>query len=89
MGDKMTGARVALPVWTEFMKAAHVGLPKEGFEEPPGVVWRKVCAQTGELAGPDCEETLDEVFIQGTEPGRQCRAHAQTGRGIRIFTPRT
>jgi penicillin-binding protein 1A len=89
MGEQMTGAKVALPVWTEFMKAAHVGLPEVGFEAPPGVVSRRVCAGTGELAGPDCEETLDEVFIQGTEPGRQCRKHAPQRRGIRISIPRT
>jgi len=78
LGDRMTGARVALPVWTEFMKAAHDDLPKSGFDMPPGVVVRRICAQSGELAGTECEDTVEEVFIQGTEPVRQCRLH--TGR---------
>ncbi len=87
IGEKMTGAKVALPVWTEFMKAAHVGVPKNAFEAPPGVVTRRICAETGELAGSDCEETLEEVFTQGTEPVRQCRAHSR-GRGrYRVFGP--
>jgi len=84
MGNSMTGARVALPVWTEFMKAAHVGVAKDVFQVPPGIVTKMICAETGELAGPNCEETLNEVFIQGSEPLRQCHAHARE-RGIRAF----
>ncbi|MFH1690870.1 MAG: PBP1A family penicillin-binding protein [Candidatus Eisenbacteria bacterium] len=87
MGTAMTGARVALPVWTEFMKAAHVNVPKDAFEAPPGVVTRRICAETGELAGSNCEETLEEVFIQGTEPGRQCRVHSQDRGHRRVFAP--
>jgi penicillin-binding protein 1A len=76
LGKKMTGARVALPVWTEFMKAAHVGIPKDPFEPPPGVVTRTICADSGALAGPNCPQTMSEVFVQGTEPVRQCSIHA-------------
>lgn len=84
LGEKMTGARVALPAWTEFMKAAHVDLPKDAFEMPPGVVSERVCAESGELAGEFCEETVQEVFIQDTEPVRQCHIHVpeRTFRGI-------
>ena len=87
IGENMTGARVALPVWTEFMKAAHLNVPKNAFAVPPGVVMRRVCAETGELAGSDCEETLEEVFIQGSEPVRQCRAHSRDRRSHRVFAP--
>ena len=76
LGDRMTGARVALPVWTEFMKTAHVGVPREPFEMPPGVVVRRVCADSGQLAGPDCSETLEDVFRQGTEPTSPCAIHS-------------
>ena len=36
LGDKETGARVALPIWTSFMKAAIADHPNETFlgEEP-------------------------------------------------------
>jgi penicillin-binding protein 1A len=87
LGDRMTGAKVALPVWTEFMKAAHVGLAKDAFEPPPGVVTKRVCAVTGELASELCEETLLEVFIQGNEPVRQCHVHSSVRRGRRVFAP--
>ncbi|MBD3368253.1 MAG: PBP1A family penicillin-binding protein [Candidatus Eisenbacteria bacterium] len=76
MGPKMTGARVALPVWTEFMKTAHAGLPREPFEPPPGIVTRTICTKTGALATEDCPETLEEVFPQGAEPVRHCERHA-------------
>ena len=71
----MTGARVALPVWTEFMKSAHAELPPTSFTAPPGIVTRTICAQTGALATDDCPETLEEVFTQGHEPVRHCEAH--------------
>jgi penicillin-binding protein 1A len=76
LGERMTGARVALPVWTDFMKAAHEGLPKEPFQVPPGIVTRRICAETGELACEDCPEVMEEVFVQGTEPVRPCHVHA-------------
>lgn len=85
LGGKMTGARVALPVWTEFMKAAHSDLPQEPFEAPPGVVGRVICVESGALAGPDCPETMQEVFVQGTEPVRQCGIHEPEPVGRSIF----
>jgi len=75
LGERMTGARVALPIWTEFMKGAHANLPKEPFRRPAGIVTRRVCAQTGELATDSCTETIEEVFIQGAEPVRRCHLH--------------
>jgi penicillin-binding protein 1A len=78
LGDKMTGARVALPIWTEFMKAAHVGVPKERFSVPPGIVVKRICAATGDLATPSCPEVIEEVFIEGTQPLRSCTVHGTT-----------
>ncbi|MBM3306730.1 MAG: PBP1A family penicillin-binding protein [Candidatus Eisenbacteria bacterium] len=79
LGRSMTGAVAALPIWTEFMKAAHAGLPHEPFRRPSGVVVRRICAETGALATPDCGETLDEVFVAGTEPTEMCPAHDRGG----------
>lgn len=78
LGKNMTGARVALPVWTEYMKAAHVGLPKDRFPVPPGIVLRKICAASGELATSNCPDVIEEVFIEGTEPLRSCTVHGVT-----------
>ena len=78
LGSKMTGARVALPIWTEFMKSACVELPKEPFPVPPGIVVRRICAASGELATTHCPDVIEEVFIEGTEPPRSCAVHGVT-----------
>ena len=84
LGNAMTGARVALPIWTEFMKEAHRNLPKEQFPVPPGITKRAVCAETGLLAAEGCPEVIEEVFIQGTEPLRHCERHGGRS-GTRSF----
>ncbi len=80
LGGGMTGAVAALPIWTEFMKSAHLGLPREPFRRPPGVVVRRICAETGALAAPECPDVLDEVFVEGTEPVRECPVHGSPDR---------
>ncbi len=62
-------------------------MPRDAFAAPPGVVTRRICAESGELAGANCKETLEEVFIQGTEPGMQCRVHSQERGSHRVFAP--
>ena len=53
LGDKETGARVALPIWTTWMKAAIEGKPEEAFPgDGPGKVSEgKTVAATGSVAG--------------------------------------
>ncbi len=58
-----TGGRLACPVWTEFMVAAHKGLPKRDFEVPDGVEFHNVYKDTGVLGG-----AFREAFIRGTRP---------------------
>ena len=72
IGDNQTGARAALPVWTEFMIGAHQGLPIEDFHVPPGVVFKTVCEETKLLINESCPLTHREVFIKGTEPIEKC-----------------
>jgi penicillin-binding protein 1C len=49
------------------------------FIEPPGLVRRSVCPQSGDLAGESCPGRIEEVFVAGTEPGRRCRMSHRTG----------
>lgn len=72
IGQDQTGARAALPIWTEFMIGAHQGLPVENFNIPPGVAFKTICAQTKLLANETCPQTAREVFIEGTEPIEKC-----------------
>lgn len=70
-----TGARVALPVWAEFMKVAQKGKPALEFQKPEGIVHARICTKTGLLATSACDATRDEVFIEGTRPTEFCRVH--------------
>lgn len=72
IGDQQTGARTALPIWTEFMIGAHQSLPVEDFTIPPGVVFRTICEETKLLANETCPQTVREVFVEGTEPTEKC-----------------
>jgi penicillin-binding protein 1A len=72
MGTKMTGSRVALPIWTSVMKTHYRDHRGEPFPEPDGIVHRAVCGQSGLLVAPQCGSTRREVFIEGTEPTRPC-----------------
>ena len=42
-GRDYTGGRLAAPIWTQFMIAAHEGLPKRDFEVPEGVSFSLTC----------------------------------------------
>jgi penicillin-binding protein 1A len=72
IGKKQTGARAALPIWTEFMIGAHEGLPSQDFNIPPGVVFRSICEETKLLADETCPQVTREVFVEGTEPTEKC-----------------
>jgi membrane carboxypeptidase/penicillin-binding protein len=69
MGRGATGATAALPIWIDFMTKALAGRPTKDFTPPPGVVIQRIDKATGLLARPGVEEnTMDEVFLQGTAP---------------------
>ncbi len=67
LGSTETGGRAPLPIWLEFMRAAHQGLPARDFEVPPGVVWVRIDPATGLLAGNSVPGRL-EPFLDGTQP---------------------
>jgi 1A family penicillin-binding protein len=75
IGPGMTGARAALPIWTEFMIGATRGRPVEDFPIPAGTVSRLVCAETGMLATDACSNVTNEMFTEGSEPTEYCTAH--------------
>lgn len=76
LGKRETGARAALPIWIEFMKAALEGAPEKDFAVPDGIVFKLVDARTGQLASEDCPDAILEAFIAGTEPTK-APAHRQ------------
>ena len=75
IGRGMTGARAALPPWTEFMIGATRGRPAEDFPLPAGTTTREVCAETGMLATTHCPNVTSEIFTEGSEPSELCSTH--------------
>jgi penicillin-binding protein 1A len=75
IGPGMTGARAALPVWTDFMIEATRGRPVEDFPPPAGMVARQICTETGMLATDHCPSVTTETFAQGSEPTEFCTVH--------------
>ncbi|RKZ28914.1 hypothetical protein DRQ36_09755, partial [bacterium] len=73
IGDNMTGARAALPIWTKFMLQAHDGMVLRDFEIPTGkVVFVDVCKESHKLATNRCKQVVHEVFVAGTQPTDYC-----------------
>lgn len=70
-----TGGGVAAPIWADFMIEACQDLPVVDFPIPEGVVWRRVCAETGRLATPACPKTREDVFVLRPEPTQECEYH--------------
>ena len=78
LGEKQDGSRVALPAWARFMTAAHdtLGLKREKFERPDGVINVEICSLTKNKPTNLCPlET--EIFIKGTEPSQLCKIHGR------------
>jgi penicillin-binding protein 1B len=75
---KLEGASSALPIWTEFMKAAHKHreyMNVHGFSAPEGIVTAEIDQETGQLATANCPKTRSEVFLAGTQPIETCTLH--------------
>ncbi len=70
-----TGAGLALPIWTEFMKKATEGTPVSNFQTPSNIVRASICTESGLLATPACPNTRSEIYIKGNVPDRTCDIH--------------
>ena len=71
----MTGARAALPMWTDFVKSSTRPDPDRRFPVPEDVVWRDVDPASGELATDYCPQMRHAPFLVGTDPTEECRLH--------------
>ena len=67
IGDKITGGGAAVPIWVEFMKAAHPPTPARDFPVPPGITF----ARAEPWGGTPMSSSPDAVwvpFVRGTLP---------------------
>ncbi len=83
LGKGETGGRAALPIWLDFMRPALAARPARDFTAPPGVVFARIDAKTGGLAGPNSESTLFQAFLEGTVPAEAADAVAHGAQGRR------
>ena len=67
LGERESGARVALPAWVRFMETGRPNPPRHGFRAPPTVALVAVDLESGQPSegGPN---TIMEAFLPGTEP---------------------
>ena len=68
LGQRETGATVAVPVFKEFMAAALKDQPAIPFRVPPGIRLVRVNEETGLLASAGDRHAILEAFKPGTEP---------------------
>jgi len=68
----LTGARAALPIWTDYMIHALAGRESVEFPVPEGITITDVDRVTGKLPTPACPMTVRSAFIEGTVPTQSC-----------------
>jgi penicillin-binding protein 1A len=74
LGEGESGARVAAPIFADFMTAALKNEPDVPFRMPAGVRLARIDRQTGFLPRPDSVDTIIEAFRPGTEPTEMSEA---------------
>lgn len=67
LGDDLSGATAAAPIWQAVMEYAHRrdGLPPRGWQAPEGIVEATVCQRSGLLPTPDCPRMRELFYAQG------------------------
>ncbi|OFZ14491.1 MAG: penicillin-binding protein 1A [Bdellovibrionales bacterium RBG_16_40_8] len=70
LGRGEVGARSSLPIWLEYMKFAHEGLPVKSFNVPDNIVLASIDNDTGKLASSSSKTVVRQAFIAGTEPSQ-------------------
>ena len=68
IGKGEVGGRTALPIWIDFMKQVHEKLPVLSFTEPKNIKTVKIDSETGMLASSSTVRTVEQAYIEGTEP---------------------
>ncbi|NOZ12217.1 MAG: S1 RNA-binding domain-containing protein [Acidobacteria bacterium] len=78
LGNNETGAKAALPIWIDFMKAYIKGRPKQDWPMPQDIIRVPIDKRTGLLANPPAgcrpADIILETFKKGTEPMEKCNA---------------
>jgi len=79
---ELTGSTLAGPVWGDYMRVIHQGLPRRDFVRPAsGIVDVTVCAKSGLLRTAACNQgEVTLPFLTGTQPAEYCDLHGSNSR---------
>jgi penicillin-binding protein 1A len=86
IGDRITGGGAAVPIWVEFMKAAHPPTPPRDFPVPPGITFARAQEGSGQPMGSSPSAAW-VPFVRGTLPARFTRAAALPTFSARVAAP--
>ena len=67
-----SGRNPAGQIWDSIMTSINKDLESARFEEPSGIVTKRICRDTGLIASSRCSDTYNELFVSGTEPTDTC-----------------
>ena len=77
IGIKATGGTAALPIWLQFMLAAHPDTPVRDFPIPDDITRVRADDRTGKPAPPGAPNARWVPFLRGTVPARfSAKVHA-------------
>lgn len=68
IGKGEVGGRAALPIWVDYMKAAHEELPQMTFPVPEGIVFANIDSESGLLGSTKSKSVVRQAYLEGTEP---------------------
>jgi len=87
LGVELTGSTLSGPVWGEYMREIHKGLPYKTFTRPTsGIIDVTVCAKSGMLRTSACNQgEVTLPFLEGTQPVQYCEIH---GNNKSPYSPR-
>ena len=71
----LTGATGALPIWVDLMRRHGREAQRTRERVPEGIVERRIDPETGGLVQRGCPRWIDERFVAGSEPRRDCPIH--------------
>ena len=74
LGNNEHGAKVALPIWIDYMKIALDGVQDRENEPPDNIIKTTIDLQTGKAVAADHPNAIEEIFIFGTQPQLQVAA---------------
>jgi penicillin-binding protein 1A len=80
LGVELTGATLAGPIWGDYMREIHQGLPRRDFAHPAtGIIDVTVCAKSGLLKTNACNQgDVTLPFLVGTQPTKACDQHGNS-----------